>query len=46
MLMRNGIAEDRISQISGFADHRLRFPKDPLNAGNRRIEILVQATAG
>lgn len=46
MLMRNGIAEDRISQISGFADHRLRFPKDPLNAGNRRIEILIQATAG
>lgn len=45
MLTRSGIEEGRISQISGFADHRLKFPKDPLNAGNRRIEILVQADA-
>ena len=46
MLVRSGIREARVSQISGFADHRLKFPKDPLNAGNRRIEILVQANAG
>jgi chemotaxis protein MotB len=46
MLLRSGVVEDRISQISGFADHRLKFPKDPLNAGNRRIEILIQADAG
>jgi chemotaxis protein MotB len=46
MLTRSGIEEGRISQISGFADHRLKFPKDPLNAGNRRIEILVRADAG
>lgn len=45
MLMRSGIEEGRVSQISGFADHRLKFPKDPLNAGNRRIEILLQADA-
>lgn len=45
MLTRSGIEEGRISQISGFADHRLKFPKDPLNAGNRRIEILIQADA-
>jgi chemotaxis protein MotB len=43
MLTRSGVEEGRISQISGFADHRLKFPKDPLNAGNRRIEILIQA---
>ena len=46
MLKRAGVDEKRISQISGFADHRLRFPKDPLAAGNRRIEILVQANEG
>ena len=46
MLMRSGIEEGRVSQISGFADHRLKFPKDPLNSGNRRIEILLQANAG
>jgi chemotaxis protein MotB len=46
MLMRSGIEEGRVSQISGFADHRLKFEKDPLNPGNRRIEILLQADAG
>ena len=46
MLTRAGVDQDRVSQISGFADHRLKFPKDPLNPGNRRIEILLQADAG
>lgn len=46
MLLRSGVEESRVSQISGFADHRLRLPKDPLNASNRRIEILLQANAG
>lgn len=46
MLVRSGVNEGRVSQISGFADHRLKFPKDPLNPGNRRIEILLQANAG
>ena len=41
MLVRSGIREARVSQISGFADHRLKFPKDPLNAGNRRIEMMT-----
>ena len=45
MLVRSGIEEGRVSQISGFADHRLKFPKDALNPGNRRIEILLQADA-
>jgi chemotaxis protein MotB len=46
MLTRAGVKQDRVSQISGFADRRLKFPKDPLNPGNRRIEILLQANAG
>ncbi|MBX4939722.1 MotB family protein [Rhizobium binae] len=43
MLVRGGLDEKRISQVSGFADRRLKLPADPFNAANRRIEILVQA---
>jgi chemotaxis protein MotB len=46
MLTRSGVEQSRVSQISGFADRRLKFPEDPLNPGNRRIEILVQSDAG
>jgi hypothetical protein len=28
--------------VRGFADQRLRNPKDPLEASNRRISIIVQ----
>ncbi|NNH32353.1 MotB family protein, partial [Rhizobium sp. SEMIA 4085] len=41
-----GVEEKRFSQVSGFADRRLKLPDDPFNAGNRRIEILVQADQG
>jgi len=46
MLVRGGLDEQRISQVSGFADRRLKLPSDPFNAANRRIEILVQADQG
>lgn len=46
MLVRGGLDEKRISQVSGFADRRLKLPTDPFNATNRRIEILVQADKG
>ena len=46
MLVRGGLEEKRISQVSGFADRRLKLPADPFNAANRRIEILVQADQG
>ncbi|MEK1903271.1 MAG: MotB family protein, partial [Rhizobium sp.] len=46
MLVRGGLDEKRISQVSGFADRRLKLPEDPFNASNRRIEILVQADQG
>lgn len=46
ILKRAGVEEARVSQISGFADKRLKFPEKPLDAGNRRIEILVQASKG
>jgi chemotaxis protein MotB len=46
MLVRGGLGEQRVSQVSGFADRKLKLPDDPLNAANRRIEILVQADQG
>ncbi len=31
-----------VSQVRGFADQRLRNPKNPLDPSNRRISIIVQ----
>jgi chemotaxis protein MotB len=42
MLVRGGLDEKRIEKIEGYADRRLKFPKDPTAAGNRRIEILLR----
>jgi chemotaxis protein MotB len=46
MLVRGGLKEDRVEQVSGFADRRLQVPSDPLADANRRIEILIQAEQG
>ncbi|KQY48879.1 flagellar motor protein MotB [Rhizobium sp. Root483D2] len=46
MLVRGGLAENRVSQISGFADKRLQDTKDPMAPVNRRIEILLQTNQG
>jgi chemotaxis protein MotB len=42
MLVRAGIDEARFARIEGHADRKLRVPKDPEAAANRRIEILLQ----
>ena len=46
MLLRGGLDEARVSQVSGFADRRLQVPEDPFADANRRIEILLQAEQG
>ncbi|OHV83506.1 MotB family protein [Rhizobium sp. LCM 4573] len=46
MLVNGGLTEDRVKQVSGFADRRLQVTDDPLAAANRRIEILIQAGEG
>lgn len=46
MLVRGGLDEARVSQVSGFADRRLQVPEDPYADANRRIEILLQAEQG
>lgn len=43
MLVRGGVPEDRVVQVSGFADRRLKDPENPFSEVNRRIEILVEA---
>jgi len=38
----NGLRPNQITQVRGYADQRLRDPKDPENASNRRISLIVQ----
>jgi chemotaxis protein MotB len=42
LMQHEGIREDQITQVRGFADQRLRKPKDPLDPSNRRISLIVQ----
>jgi chemotaxis protein MotB len=42
MLQRGGMPAARIGKIVGFADRRLKNPKDPFAPVNRRIEILLR----
>jgi chemotaxis protein MotB len=42
MLVRGGLPEGRVTNVSGYADHRLKLASDPFAAINRRIEILVK----
>jgi len=42
MMQANGIRAGQISQVRGFADQRLRLPKQPEDPSNRRISVIVQ----
>ena len=42
ILVKNGLDQDRISQVRGFADQRLLLKNDPMNPSNRRISIIVR----
>jgi chemotaxis protein MotB len=39
-----GLAPQRIEQVIGYADRKLRVPADPLSSENRRISILMAPT--
>jgi chemotaxis protein MotB len=45
LMQGNGIREDQVKQVRGFADQRLRKPADPLDPSNRRISVIVQYVA-
>ncbi|HET6931325.1 MAG TPA: flagellar motor protein MotB [Candidatus Acidoferrum sp.] len=42
MMQENGIREDQVTQVRGFADQRLRKPDAPQDPSNRRISLIVQ----
>jgi chemotaxis protein MotB len=42
LMQQNGVRPDQVSQVRGYADQRLRAPKDPLDPSNRRISLIVQ----
>lgn len=37
-----GLKAGQIAQVRGFADQNLLLPKDPVNASNRRVSVIVQ----
>jgi len=42
MIARSGLDEQRIVEVAGFADRKLKNASDPLAAANRRIEIILE----
>ena len=44
LMQQNGVRDDQVSQVRGYADQRLRNAKDPLDPSNRRISVIVQYT--
>jgi chemotaxis protein MotB len=42
LMQQNGMREDQVSQVRGYADQRLRNSKDALDPSNRRISLIVQ----
>jgi chemotaxis protein MotB len=42
LMQQDGIREDQVTQVRGFADQRLRKPDTPLDPSNRRISLIVQ----
>lgn len=42
LMQTNGVREDQVTQVRGFADQRLRMPESPLDPSNRRISVIVK----
>jgi chemotaxis protein MotB len=42
LMQQSGLRPEQVAQVRGFADQRLRNPKDPMEASNRRVSIIVQ----
>ena len=41
-MLKNGIRPDQVVEVRGFADRNLRNPKQPEDAANRRVSVIVQ----
>jgi chemotaxis protein MotB len=44
ILEENGVRQNQVLQVRGFADRNLKHPEQPMDAANRRVSILVAAT--
>ncbi len=44
VLEATGVEEERLIEVRGYADKRLRVPNDPTAAANRRISLLLPFT--
>jgi chemotaxis protein MotB len=42
MLVRAGLDEQRVKEVAGFADRKLKLKDKPFDSANRRIEILLE----
>ncbi len=42
LMQQNGLRDDQVVEIRGFADQRLRNPKNPTDPANRRISLIVR----
>jgi chemotaxis protein MotB len=42
LMQQNGIREDQVMQVRGFADQRPRKAEAPLDPSNRRVSLIVQ----
>ena len=42
LMQGDGLRDNQVSQVRGYADQMLREPNDPLNPSNRRISVIVQ----
>ena len=41
-MQENGMRDDQVTQVRGFADQSLRNKEDPNDASNRRITLIIQ----
>jgi chemotaxis protein MotB len=41
-MQTNGMRDDQVSQVRGFADQSLRNKEDPEDAANRRVTLIIQ----
>jgi chemotaxis protein MotB len=42
LMQQNGVRQDQVVQVRGYADQRLRKPNNPEDPSNRRISLIVQ----
>jgi len=42
LMQEKGLRNNQVSQVRGYADQRLRLPKNPFDPSNRRISLIVQ----